>query len=250
MKLGAQLYSVRNTTKTAEGLGATFAEMKKIGYEVVQLSAIGPIDADTIKGFVEEYSLPVTCTHQSFANIVEATEDTIKAHITYGCPVIGLGGMPVEYRNSLEGVKEFVKTISEPMKKIEAAGLKFAYHNHAFEFEKFGGITIYDYLIEEVPALNFILDTYWVKFGGYDYMEYIKKIGKERMSNVHFKDMKEEPKGAICPCGTGIIDFKPVITLCDSLGIPYALVEQDNAPDLGDSWEQMKISHDNLRPLF
>jgi len=250
MKLGAQLYSVRNRTQTAEELRATFAEMKKIGYDVVQLSAIGPIDAETIKGFVEEYSLPVTCTHQSFANIVDFTEDTIKAHKTYGCPVIGLGSMPVEYRESLEGVSEFVKRIAEPMKKIEAEGLKFAYHNHAFEFESFGGRTIYDYLIEEVPALNFILDTYWVKYGGYDYVEYIKKIGSARMTNVHFKDMKSEPKGDICPCGTGVIDFKPVITLCDSLGIPYALVEQDNAPKLGDSWEQMKISHDNLRPLF
>ena len=81
-------------------------------------------------------------------------------------------------------------------------------------------------------------------------MDYIKRIGPDRMTNIHFKDMASEPKGAICPCGEGVIDFAPVIKLCDSLGIPYALVEQDNAPDSGDSFAQMKISHDNLRPLF
>ena len=81
-------------------------------------------------------------------------------------------------------------------------------------------------------------------------MHYIKKIGAERMTNVHFKDMKSESKGAICPCGKGVIDFKPVIELCDALGIPYALVEQDNAPASGDSFGQMRISHDHLRPLF
>ena len=250
MKLGAQLYSVRDMTSTRDDLEKTFSEMKNIGYESVQLSAIGPIDAESIKELSEKYSLPIPCTHQSFENITVNTKETIKAHITYGCPVIGLGGMPVEYRESAEGIKEFLTKIKEPMKMIEDAGLKFAYHNHAFEFNKVDGRLIYDMLIEDAPSLNFILDTYWVKFGGYDYLEYIKRIGSERMTNVHFKDMKSEPKGEICPCGVGVIDFKPVIALCDELGIPNALVEQDNAPASGDSFGQMRISHDNLRPLF
>ena len=247
MKLGAQFFSIRDNTQSAEGLKRSFAEMKKIGYEVVQLSAIGPIEAEIIKSYVDEYSLPVTCTHQSFDNIVNNTEKTIKDHQIYGCPVIGLGSMPNEYRGSIEGAREFLKAISEPMKKIEASGLKFAYHNHAFEFER---VNVYDLFIEEAPSLNFILDTYWIKFAGYDHLDYIKKIGVERMTNVHFKDMLTEPKGDICPCGVGVIDFKPVVELCVSLGIPYALVEQDNAPSSGDSFGQMKISHDNLRPLF
>lgn len=247
MKLGAQLFSIRDKTQDADGLRKSFAKMKEIGYDIVQLSAIGPIEAEVIKSFVDEYELPVSCTHQSFDNIVNNTAKTIREHLIYGCPVIGLGGMPTEYRGSLEGARAFLKAVSEPMKQIEAAGLKFAYHNHAFELET---LPVYDLLIEEAPSLNFILDTYWVKFAGYDYMKYIKTIGAERMTNVHFKDMASEPKGAICPCGVGVIDFKPVIELCDSLGIPYALVEQDNAPDCGDSYGQMKISHDNLRPLF
>ena len=247
MKLGAQFFSIRDNTQDAAGLKRSFAEMKNIGYDVVQLSAIGPIEAEVIKSYVDEYSLPVTCTHQSFDNIVNHTEETIKNHVTYGCPVIGIGSMPKEYHGTVEGARAFLKVMSEPMKKIEAAGLKLAYHNHAFEFD---GEPVYDLLIEEAPTLNFILDTYWIKYAGRDYMHYIKKIGAERMTNVHFKDMATEPKGAICPCGKGVIDFKPVIELCDALGIPYALVEQDNAPQSGDSFGQMRISHDHLRPLF
>ena len=62
--------------------------------------------------------------------------------------------------------------------------------------------------------------------------------------------MKNEPQGEICPCGVGVIDFAPVVKLCDEIGIPNALVEQDNAPSLGDSYEQMKISYNNLKDLF
>ncbi len=70
------------------------------------------------------------------------------------------------------------------------------------------------------------------------------------MQNVHFKDMKEEPRSEIVPCGAGIIDFKPVIKICDDLMIPNALVEQDNAPKSGNSYGQMKISYNNLIKLF
>ena len=109
---------------------------------------------------------------------------------------------------------------------------------------------MFDILIDELPELDFILDTYWVKYAGYDYLEYIKRLGGKRLKNVHFKDMRTEPQGDICPCGEGVIDFAPVIALCNELGIVNALVEQDNAPDSGDSIGQMAISFNNLKELF
>ena len=167
----------------------------------------------------------------------------------------GGGSLAFIVDNTVFKVRKFHKNDNSEKKftyekKITDAGLRFAYHNHAFEFEDIGGAMAYDILIEEFPNLNFILDTYWVKYGGQCYLDYIKRIGAERMSNVHFKDMKEEPRGEICPCGVGVIDFAPVVELCNSLGIPNALVEQDNAPDTKDSFGQMKISCDNLKKYF
>ena len=78
----------------------------------------------------------------------------------------------------------------------------------------------------------------------------VRLFGKERMTNIHFKDMASEPAGAICPCGEGVIDFAPAVRLCDELGIPYALVEQDNATMLGDEYEQMQRSFNNLKGIF
>ena len=259
MKLGAQFYSIRDLTQTPEGLESAFAQMKSIGYDIAQLSKIGNIDASFIRELVAKYEMPVTCTHIPFDQIVNHTEDVIRDHIVYGCPTVGLGAMPEEYRKSFAGVREFVKVMREPIAKIEDAGLRFAYHNHSFEFNAPEGGDYFDVLVEELPTLNFILDTFWLVYANRDPMKYIRDLGPARIQNVHFKDMLEyhtelEQSGwkhnLICPCGTGIIDFKPIITLCDALGIPNALVEQDNAPDTGDSVGQMRISHDNLRPLF
>ena len=187
--------------------------------------------------------------YKSSDRIVNDTDRLIEEHKIYGCPTIGIGAMPNEFRENGK-VYEFIDSIREPLKKIKAAGLDFAYHNHAFEFELIDGKLMYDILIDELPELNFIIDTYWFKYAGYDYMEYIKRLGKDRVKNVHFKDMLNEPQGEICPCGVGVIDFTPVIALCDELGIENALVEQDNAPDSGDSLDQMKISYENLKSLF
>lgn len=250
MKLGAQFYSIRDNTTTPDDLRMSFAKIKEIGYDNVQMSGICQIEAEKLRSFSEEFSLPIVCTHSPFDRIINDTDALIAEHIIYGCPVIGLGAMPQQFQNSKEGLDKFLELIKTPTEKICEAGLRFAYHNHAFEFVKIDGVPIFDIMIEKAPMLNFILDTYWVKYGGYDPLDYIKRIGKDRMQNVHFKDMLTEPKGDICACGVGITDFSPIIALCDTLGIPNALIEQDNAPDSGDSLGQMRISYDSIRPLL
>ena len=249
MKLGAQFYSIRDNTTTPEDLYKAFKAIKEIGYEIVQMSAICQIDPYLLKSYSDEFSLPITCTHSPLDRIVGDTDNLIAEHKIYGCPTIGLGAMPEQYRTE-EGLREFIEMLKEPIRKIKAAGLNFAYHNHAFEFEYVGGKLIFDTLIDEIPDLDFIIDTYWIKYAGYDYLEYIRKIGAKRIKNVHFKDMASVPQGQICPCGNGVIDFAPVVRLCDEMGIENALVEQDNAPDTGDSIGQMRISYENLKPIF
>ena len=250
MKLGAQFYSIRDNTTTHDDLRNSFAEMKKIGYEIVQMSAICPIEAEKLRRYSDEFSLPIVCTHSAFDRIVNDTENLIKEHITYACPTIGLGYMPNEYHGSAEGLKAFMEELKDPIKKIRDAGLRFAYHNHAFEFDPINGKLPFDVLIEELPDLDFIVDTYWIKYAGHSFMDYIRKIGADRVRNVHFKDMLTEPKGDICHCGGGVIDFAPLVKLCDEMGIVNALVEQDNAPDTKDSFNEMKISFNNLKKYF
>ena len=190
MKLGAQFYSLREKCKTDLDLKESFAAMKSIGYEVAQMSAIWPRDPHFLKECSEEYSMPITCTHAPLDRILDDTDNLIRDHKIFGCPVIGLGMMPKENLESLEGARAFLNKLKEPMKKIEAAGMRFAYHHHHYEFLDFGGTCIFDLLYEEAPTLNFILDTYWVKHAGRNCEDYIKLLAEsDRMTNIHLKDM-------------------------------------------------------------
>jgi sugar phosphate isomerase/epimerase len=248
MKLGAQLYSVRNHTQTPEDVAKTFAEMKAIGYETVQLSAICPMAAEEFKKLSETYGLGIPSTHTAADRIINDTDAVIAEHKLFGCKEVGIGSMPVEYRGSIEGVRKFIKDFTPAMEKIKAAGLHFAYHNHAFEFDDLGGTNAYEILINEMPGLFFIVDTYWLRYAGQDIEKTIERLA-DRIVSVHFKDMASEPQGAICPCGDGVLDFKSVLELCKRLAIPEAFVEQDNAPDT-DSYACMKKSFEALRGIF
>ena len=251
MKLGAQLYSVRNHTQTPEGLAKTFAELKAIGYETVQLSAICPMEAEELKKLGETYGLGIPSTHTDCNRIISDTEAVIAEHKTFNCHEIGIGSMPTEYRGSIEGVRKFIKDFTPAMKKIRDAGLLLSYHNHAFEYETWDGVKPYDFLIEECPEFDFIHDVYWSTYAGECPAKYIKLLAEAgRMTDVHFKDMKSAPQGPICACGDGIIDFAPLADLCYSLGVKNVLVEQDNAPDFEDSFEQMERSIKHLRPII
>ena len=143
MKLGAQFFTLRERNKTPEGLYNSFKAVKEIGYQVVQMSAICQIEPERLKSFSDEFDLPITCTHSPLDRILNDTDALINEHKIYGCPVIGLGMMPKEYWNSVEDVRKFMDMLRDPMKRIEAAGLKFAYHNHAFEFVDLGGVCSY-----------------------------------------------------------------------------------------------------------
>lgn len=253
MKLGAQMYSVRTECTDAKSLRNTFLKLKEIGYESAQLSGTYDVDAEIVKSCILESGLVIPATHRNPENVLNFTEKEIDFHKTIGASLIGIGSMPPRYRESVEGVRQFIKDMREPIKKIGDAGLKFTYHNHSWEFAPLEGTCIYDVLIEEAPEMEFMHDVYWSRYAGVDTIGYLKRICEAgRVTDIHFKDMKKAANGplSMCPCGEGIIDFTELVALCESYGVKNAYIEQDNAPDLGDVFAQMKTSFDNLFPIF
>lgn len=253
MKLGAQLFSLRKFIKTPEDIRTTFERVKAIGYENVQFSGGGPIDARELKAISEETGLPIVCTHSAYDRILNDTEALIEEHKIFNCPVIGLGSMPKEFREDGTGVVRFMEEMKAPVEKILNSGLRFAYHNHNFEFKikTIEGEMIYDYMLRTCPDWQFIMDTYWVEFAGQSAIDYIAKIGADRLTNIHYKDMANTEERGICACGTGTLNFQAIFEACQKNGgVENVLVEQDNAVDFDDPFGQMEISFRHLRPII
>lgn len=122
---------------------------------------------------------------------------------------------------------------------MEDAGLRFAYHNHNFEFnlKMESGETLYDYLIANCPNWQMIFDTYWVQYAGYDVCEYLRKVGGERLVNVHFKDMANSRKRSIVACDeTGInMAIHPDDPPWDMFGLPRIITGMESYKKLFDA---------------
>lgn len=247
IKLGAQLYTLRDYIKTYEDCEQTFKYLNDIGINVIQISGIGPIPAEKVAYLAEKYNMDVCVTHTSFDRMQSDLDTVMKEHKMLGCDTLGIGSMPDKYRDSVEGIAEFIKITSEIGKKMHENGLQFAYHNHSFEFAELpNGRRIFDMLIEDTKPeeFGFIADTYWFQYGGVNPCDYIEKIAG-RMKVCHFKDYRiVNNTPTFAEIGTGNLNLDAIYRKCLETGVKYIVIEQDTC-DI-DPRESMAISYKNL----
>lgn len=248
-KLAAQLYTVREFTKTPDDIKRTLERVAKIGYPSVQLSALGPMDPQELRQACDDNGLSICSTHISFDKMRDETDAVIEEHQIYGCKYPGVGGMSQKYHGSAEGYREFAKDASAVGAKLAAAGMTFVYHNHSQEFQHFGDERGMDILFDEGDKhFQFELDTYWVQHGGASPVAWISKCAG-RLPVIHFKDMRitNDRTQYYCEIGRGNLDWPGILAACDAAKIEWYIVEQDVCE--GDPFDSLAISYNNLRAM-
>ena len=229
IKIGAQLYTLRNQLKTEKKIEKTLTSVAEIGYEYIQCSGFS-YEAGSMRALCDRLNLKVRLTHTAGDRILKDTQNVIAEHKILGCPYVGIGGVPREYRRA-GGAQKFIDDFTPAMKALGEAGLKFQYHNHAWEFIRFGGETFFSSLVKcSDPALmGFTLDTHWVQRGGVDVADLIRKL-KGRIDVCHYKDFAvvddKEPRFAAI--GSGNMNWPGIIAAFEEAGCRYAFVEQDD----------------------
>ena len=247
--IAAQLYTVREFTKTPADIAATMRKVREMGYEAVQLSALGPIEPAELRKITDGEGLKVCATHGAFDRMRDETEAVIEEHTILGCEYPAIGGLPQEYRESGEGFSKFAKEASEVGARLAEGGLTFGYHNHSFELEKFGDRTGLQILYEDSDPRYFQaeIDTYWVQHGGGDPCAWVRKL-KGRCPLVHLKDMKMKGREQhFAEIGEGNLNWPGIFEACKEAGVVWYIVEQDRCD--GDPFDSLAISLRNLKAM-
>jgi sugar phosphate isomerase/epimerase len=253
MKLAAQMFTLREFMKTQEEVASTFKRVKEIGYNAVQVSGIKPgvIEDKALKEIADQNALTICVTHIPHDALLNNIDAVIEKHKIWECKYVGLGSMPKHYRETKEGYLAFTKEANEIAKKIDAAGLKFVYHNHNFEFVKFDGKTGMEILMENFDpnTVDIEFDVYWLQAGGADPAEWVRKVDG-RMKVVHLKDMIIWPENEqrFAEVGEGNMNFDAIIKACREIGVEWAAVEQDQCYGK-DPFECLETSFRNLRSM-
>jgi len=225
MKIGAQLFTVRELCKTEAETKDTLARIADIGYRYVQLSGICPYDAAEMKNTLDSLGLRCVITHTSFDTDLE---QKIKDHDALDCKYVGIGGYFGFKALGLEkGMDELLARFGPITERLSAAGKYFMYHNHAHEFAKLNGKCILELIANGLDKKDcgFTFDTYWAQHAGADPARWIEELS-ERVPCIHLKDHAFDGKMAVV--GEGNINFDRVFEKAEGAGVEYMLVEQDD----------------------
>lgn len=247
LAFGVQLFTVRNDI---QDLGATFELIHRIGYASVEtFPAVYNRPAKELKTLIAAHGLKAPAGHFDYVGLEEKVDYAAELGLEYMiCPIL-----PRPFWDSLDGFRRGAEHLNTIAVRARAAGLKFGYHPHNYEFKQLEGSRGFDVLMREFdPAIRLELDVYWAVEAGQDPLKLMRE-NRSRLELIHIKDRKPVAGFTYAPdahgahfteAGSGTIDWKTVLGEAHRLGIKQYFVDQDGtdlpiAESLRTNWKYL-----------
>ncbi len=267
MKVGLQLYSIRDAME--QDMDKALGETKAMGYDYVEFAGYFGKSAEEVAALLKKHDLKCISVHQNYEQFL-ADEQAVADYLKIiGAPYCAIPGMSVDNHKGHKGCEKAYKEIEGMGKLMKKNGIELLYHNHAFEFEKFEGKNLLDWLFEsfDEDLLKTEIDVCWANCGGEEPAAYIRKYSG-RAPLVHLKDfvctkadrpvyelVSENGSAAYWeklgyeprPVGDGVQDLKAILDAASEAGTEYLIVEDECAAE--DAMRSVKKSRDNLKKL-
>ena len=246
-RIGLQLYTLRSEMQ--RDLPGTLARVAEIGYQEVEFAGyFGRTPAD-IRALLEQNHLTAPSSHVGFPDLGDGWARTLDDAKAVGHTFVTVPWIAEEARRDADGYRRVADVFNRAARQARDKGLRFAYHNHDFEFRPTAGLVPFNILLEQTdPTLvDFEMDLYWVVKGGHDPVEYFDKYPR-RFAMVHVKDATAAPERRMTDVGKGTIDFRRIFANDAEHGasIQHFFVEYDEPPD---PMASVRVSHDYLAQL-
>lgn len=249
LPIAVQVYSVREEAE--RDFAGTMKKLGEMGYDGVELAGLYGKSAEEIRDSIKAAGLTAISAHVSYDELAGDLEKTLQDYETIGCRYIVIPWLGEDRRFGAALYEETIKGIPVISEGCKKHGMTLLYHNHDFEFAKTpDGTYALDQLYAEVPAdvLGAEPDTCWIKVGGPDPSEWLKKYSG-RCPLVHVKDFRRKADGVdLLALGEGEQDFPTLVKTAKECGAQWLVIEQDDHP-YGTPMGDMKKSLNYLKEL-
>lgn len=244
-QIALQLYTVRDVA--AQDFVGMLRQVAAIGYRAVELAGFGGLAVADVREALDRCGLRAMAAHVAYAQFEERASGVLADLKALGCDFAVVPSLPREYRTDERLLHAAAKNFNDWGQLAQEVGLRFAYHNHAFEFAPLGSTTPYDILVNETdPALvNFEIDLFWAQYGGADPQALNRRL-TGRAPLLHVKDMAAGEERADTPVGTGILPWDQLLATGEAAGAEWYIVEQDHPKN---SLEDVRTSLQNLEAM-
>lgn len=243
--IALQLYTVR--AHTASDILGTLRQLAEMGYRAVEFAGYANSTPREIRAALDDYGLRAISAHVPFTGLEADPQQVLGDLQTLGCQFAVVPSLPKERRADAGGVGQVADTFNRWGELCRARGMRFGYHNHAFEFEPLGDSTLFEQLAAGTdPALvDLELDIFWAHHAGADPIDLIGRYG-ERMPLLHVKDMAPDAERSDAPVGEGILPWPRILAAGAAAGTQYYIVEQDHPKN---PLEDVRTSLRNLEQM-
>ena len=230
-----QMYSARSILNH-DNYADILKEIAAMGYTAVEAASYdgdnGLIYGDTPEVFkqkVEAAGMKVLSAHVSRGLSREELDSgdltaalawwdkCIEVHKKAGMEYIVTPWMGLQ--ENLKDLQVYCDYLNEVGRRCKAAGIKYGYHNHAYEFEKVEDQVMYDYMLQHTdPELVFFqMDVYWAVIGKASPVDYFKRY-PGRFKMLHIKDEWEVGQ-------SGMVGFDAIFKNAGLAGLENFVVE-------------------------
>ena len=266
LPLGLQLYSVRDILpKDYEG---TLRQLSALGYREVEAAGFFGHSPNEVKQAMEHAGLHCVSAHYPLKDLLPKMDEIIQfgkdlglKYIVCASPMLkdparvkDPGSRAARESMTLDDWHWNADQFNHIGEKVNAAGMRFAYHNHTPEFRAENGVVFYDELLRSTdPAkVTMELDCGWAVVAGKNPADYLTRY-PTRFSMLHVKDFKMTPASTptdhppSTEMGHGTIDYRPIFQAAKKADIRHAFVEQEefDMPPM----DALKIDADYMRKL-
>ena len=252
-KIGLQLFTLREII--GNDVNGVIQKVAKIGYSDVEpfgfssQNGFWGLSPAEFKKLLDDQSLKSSSGHYGFDEFLRTDEKTdlmktIDAAITIGNEYITLPWLSADLHSNADMYKLVADKMNRIAEICKESGLKFAYHNHDFEFEPLeNGSTGFDIFLAECDKqlVDFELDLYWVVRTGNNPLA-LFDAHPGRFTMWHVKDMDKAQSELNTEIGAGSIDFQPIYDAREKSGLKHMFVEQENFSM--DAFKSIKQSYD------
>jgi sugar phosphate isomerase/epimerase len=229
-RIGVQLYTVRDVLP--RDFDGTLARIAHIGYQEVEFAGYMGRTAAQVRDAIRRAGLTAPSAHVPLAALGEGWDRVLEDAHTVGHRYVVMPWLDQKDRPNLDAYRRIADRLNRAGEAAARAGIRFAYHNHNFEFAPMENRLPYDVLLESTDPkhVSFELDLYWITKGGQDPLAYFARWpGRFRM--VHVKDSAGPPEHRMADVGAGTIDWGRIFKHRKEAGIEHYFVERDDPPD-------------------
>ncbi len=255
-RIGLQMYTLRNHVGNPTDYENTLRRVAEIGIQHVQMTPPGFLPIEEVASLLGKYGLSADSVYRSTTKVLDSVESAKRDAEILGVDVLRTDSIPTEFRDCADGYRRYAEIMNREGRACKAAGLRYIYHFHAFEWIRFGDVRGMDILLGETDpdAVFFQPDVFWLTNAGLEPSDALH-LFRGRAFWIHVKDYGihalngkiEDVPYHFASVGEGNLNWKGILRTAEEIGIERFVIEQDACP--GDAFDAVKKSYDALHGM-